>query len=534
MELYRVLLVDDEAEIRQGICRTVDWEAMGFDLCGEAANGQDALELAEQLRPDVLLTDIKMPYMDGLELCRQIRKMLPACKLVVFSGFSDFEFARTAMALDVSEYVLKPVTAAELRQVMERIHRQIDHERRMRSDMELLRRRYEESLPALRQLFITQVLDGRCTEEEIRTRAARYELVLPRASCWATALVQISGTEEQSRDEVLRLPVKALLEERFRMEGCQILVSLYDRWVAVLANFPSEKDVYPLLGELDRLISLCSSYLDLTVTVGVGLVCRNPAQLYRSTDSARAALSYRALVGEGRTIYIGDMEPDRTIPLTLGEDDQHRLMAAIKLGSREQVVKEVHGLMERIGKHRMSLSQCKLYFLELITCLLKLARDSKVDLETAFGAGFDGSVDIGDFGSLEEAEKWWIQRCLGLWRVLSKQRTDSAWRIVERARSYVQSHYADYELGVEVVSSHLHLSNAYFSTLFKRETGVSFTQYVTEIRMDRAARLLLESDDKTYQIAEQTGYLDPNYFSYVFKKHFGCTPSRYRAGGKLL
>ena len=125
-----------------------------------------------------------------------------------------------------------------------------------------------------------------------------------------------------------------------------------------------------------------------------------------------------------------------------------------------------------------------------------------------------------------------VDRCLNLRELLGRQRSDSAWRTVERAKHYIGQHYADSELSVESVCTHLHLSPAYFSTLFKREEGMSFIAYVTNVRMERAAHLLLESDDKTYLIAEKTGYTDPNYFSYVFKRRFGISPSKYRAGGE--
>ena len=129
MELYRVLLVDDEEDIRVGISRKMDWSGLGFELVGEAENGRDALELAESLQPDVVLTDIKMPFMDGLELCRILTERLPASKFVVFSGFDDFEYAKQAIQMNVSEYILKPINAPELTAVLERLHSQLDAER---------------------------------------------------------------------------------------------------------------------------------------------------------------------------------------------------------------------------------------------------------------------------------------------------------------------------------------------------------------------------------------------------------------------
>ena len=140
MERYRVLLVDDEEEIRAGISRKIDWDSLGFTLAGEADNGEEALELAELVRPDVVLTDIKMPFMDGLELCRRLKRILPAAKTVVFSGFDDFEYARQAVGMGVSEYIMKPINAQEMSGVLLRLKDQLDQQQAERRDMESLRR----------------------------------------------------------------------------------------------------------------------------------------------------------------------------------------------------------------------------------------------------------------------------------------------------------------------------------------------------------------------------------------------------------
>ena len=153
-----------------------------------------------------------------------------------------------------------------------------------------------------------------------------------------------------------------------------------------------------------------------------------------------------------------------------------------------------------------------------------------MELERVFGSGFTGAISITDFSSLDELERWLVKGGLKLRELLGQQRTDSTWKTVERAKDFISRNYADSDLSVETLCSHLHLSPTYFSTLFKRETGMSFTSYVTNVRMEQAARLLRETDDKTYLIAEQTGYTDPNYFSYVFKRHFGVSPSKFRAG----
>ena len=534
MEEYRVLLADDEEEIRTGISRKIDWTALGFSLVGEAANGEEALELAEQLRPDVVLTDIKMPFMDGLELCRRLRQSLPGAKLVVFSGFDDFEYARQAVGMGVSEYILKPINAVELSEVLTKLRRQLDSQRLERRDMETLRRRYEESLPILRELFYTRLLSGQLRPDQVQDRAARYEIELP-PGLWAAALVHADlpgDGEDGQRDELVLLSAQSFLEEHFALEGCSARVILYGDTAALLVQLSGPDRLYPLLEELERLSLLSQSYLGIPLTAGVGLPCQGPEELHRSVEGARSALDYRALMGGGRVIYIGDLEPQSAAELSFEEEDQRQLSAAIKLGTPEQVEQVVRGLMDRLKQAGLSLSKCHLFLLELVTCLIRLTRSGGVAVEAVFGANFTGSVSISDFSSLEELGRWLGERCLKLHELLGRQRSDSAWRMVENAKEYIAAHYADEHLSVEALCSHIHLSPTYFSTLFKREVGLSFTAYVTQVRMEEAVRLLRDTDEKTYRIAERTGYIDPNYFSYVFKKQFGLSPSKFRSGLK--
>ena len=240
---------------------------------------------------------------------------------------------------------------------------------------------------------------------------------------------------------------------------------------------------------------------------------------------------YKDLDKDG-VIYIGDLEPQSSAVLSFEEEDQRALSAAIKLGAPDQVERAVGTLMERLRQTGLSLSRYHLFLLEVVTCLVRLARSGGVAVEEVFGANFTGSVSLSDFSSPEELGRWLAERCLKLHELLGRQRTDSAWRLVEQAKEYIAGHYSDESLSVEALCSHIHLSPTYFSTLFKREVGMSFTAYVTQVRMDEAVRLLRDTDEKTYRIAERTGYSDPNYFSYVFKRRFGVSPSKYRMGLK--
>ena len=526
MELYRVLLVDDEEDIREGISRKMDWLGLGFSLVGEAANGQDALELAESLRPDVILTDIKMPFMDGLELCRILTDRLPAARFVVFSGFDAFEYAKQAIQMNVVEYILKPINADELSAVLRRLKDQLDRERAERRNVELLRSRYMENLPILRELFYANLLDGHIEPGTERERAARLDIDL-QGEEWAVGLAYIGSDR---RDALSTLSVQKLLEESLTADRCKL--SLYNDWVAVIVSLTESFTIYDLIRVLDRVCTLAASYLGLTLTVGVGAPCKELSGMARSAAEARTALEYRSMVGRGQVIYIGDLEPDGGQVLTFEEADERTLTAAVRLGSEQEVRDAAAALAGKIREANPSAGQYNLFLMELVTHLMKMTRRSGVGVEEVFGTGFSLPIQDSALPSLEELEDWCAERYLRLRTLIRRRQTDSAGQTVEAAKEYIRQHYAESDLSVEKLCAYLHLSSTYFSTLFKRETGTSFTAYVTTVRMEAAAEAIRGTEEKTYLIAQRCGYEDPNYFSYVFKRHFGVTPTKYRSEGK--
>ena len=526
MELDRVLLVDDEEDIREGISRKMDWLGLGFSLVGEAANGQDALELAESLRPDVILTDIKMPFMDGLELCRILTDRLPEARFVVFSGFDAFEYAKQAIQMNVVEYILKPINADELSAVLRRLKDQLDRERAERRNVELLRSRYTENLPVLRELFYANLLDGHIEPGTERERAARLDIDL-QGEEWAVGLAYIGSDR---RDALSTLSVQKLLEESLTADRCRL--TLYNDWVAVIVSLTESFTIYDLIRVLDRVCTLAASYLGLTLTVGVGAPCKELSGMARSATEARTALEYRSMVGRGQVIYIGDLEPDGGQVLTFEEADERTLTAAVRLGSEQEVRDAAAALAGKIREANPSAGQYNLFLMELVTHLMKMTRRSGVGVEEVFGTGFSLPIQDSALPSLEELEGWCAERYLRLWTLIRRRQTDSAGQTVETAKEYIRQHYAESDLSVEKLCAYLHLSSTYFSTLFKRETGTSFTAYVTTVRMEAAAEAIRGTEEKTYLIAQRCGYEDPNYFSYVFKRHFGVTPTKYRSEGK--
>ena len=221
MNLYRIMLVDDEEEVRKAIIRQMDWEQLGFTVVGDAENGEDALEKMEQSEPDVVITDIRMPYMDGLTLTARIREKYPSVKILIFSGYDDFEYAQRAIKLNVTEYILKPVNGQELAQILGRVKNSLDEEIEQRRNINSLRESYLRSLPILRELFLNDLVRG-ITNEAVALKIKEYGMNILDARKWLAAVIcveQMEQTETKElsmHQELIPISVRRLAEDYLR------------------------------------------------------------------------------------------------------------------------------------------------------------------------------------------------------------------------------------------------------------------------------------------------------------------------------
>ena len=293
--------------------------------------------------------------------------------------------------MNVVEYILKPINADELSDVLRRLKEQLDRERAERRNVERLRSRYTENLPILRELFYANLLDGRIEPGTERERAARLDIEL-QGEEWAVGLAYIGS--DSSRDALSTLSVQKLLEETLTADRCRL--SLYNDWVALVVSLTGDFTVYDLIRRLDRSCTLAASYLGLTLTVGVGAPCRELSDLARSAAEARTALEYRSMVGRGQVIYIGDLEPDGGPVLSFEEADERALTAAVKLGNDREIRDAAAALAEKIRRANPSAGQYSLFLMELVTHLVKMTRRSGVSVEEVFGADFSLPMHLPD------------------------------------------------------------------------------------------------------------------------------------------
>ncbi|MEG1987587.1 MAG: response regulator [Oscillibacter sp.] len=523
MSLYRIMLVDDEAEVRQGIAQKIDWNALGFEIVADAENGRDALEKAENLELDLVLTDIKMPFMDGLTFGAELAKRKPNVKLMIFSGFDEFEYAKEAIKLNVVEYILKPVNAEELTGILRRVKTTLDAELAQRWNIDQLTQAYQQSLPLMRDKFLHDLLRAPMDPGEVARQADRFALSVREGTYKIVAVCNVDVRADRPpaiAAELVSVSVRQTLDDALRGR-CKrdIFPSLSSVIVVTAWDSDPVEEIMRLLGDV---CDECSRMFNVSVTAGIGRPQERLEELYISYAEARAAVEYKVLTGTGKAIYIQDMERGGA-----GREDPRRdqkLLSAIKFGTREQIAAQVDQLLDAGGNAWSTQARLMAALGALIPIIQRYGLDEcEILRERSHWLGL-----LQEGTPWEDMRGWLLEVCLRMSGRLNQERVSTAKRLVEEAEAYLRDHYRESDLSVEQLCGHLHISQSYFYTIFKHETGMSCVQYLTDVRMEKAVELLRTTDDKTYLVAEAVGYDEANYFSYVFKKKFGVSPSQYR------
>ncbi len=528
MEKYSVLLVDDEEDVIQIIMKKMDWESMGFQIAGYAHNGVEALEMAEELQPDVVMTDIKMPYMDGLTLSRKLKELYRTVKIIIFSGFDEFEYAKEAIQIEVEEYILKPIDAGNLKEVFGRIREKIDREMDEKRNVDKLKKYYMESLPILQENFYTSLIDGRIPEGKVDKYLSNYQISLT-GPYYVVSILHVSTSDipQNMNPFLLGVSVKKLAEEHMEEEWkSRILMYLGD--ILVITQLEAQEQITEFTDFMDQFCRLAKHVCEATVTAGIGYVCDNLLDIRLSWQGARSAVSYRVIYGNARAINIAEIDPMKNGDERWEEQEIQKILKRIRMGSREELETEISHCIRRFVQNGTTMQKYQIFIMGLLTEIFRFCSNNQLDSTEFYGEKGETFERCMQMESPEKLEHWLLKICEKLQKTVQQERQASTKSFVSRAVEYVQEHYNDRNITVESVCRELGVSAAYFSTIFKKETGKTFISFLTDYRMEKAVELLMTTSDKTYIIAEKVGYADPNYFSYAFKKQYSMSPSKYR------
>lgn len=541
MNEIKVFLVEDEMVIRRGIKNSIDWEKEGYIFCGEASDGELAYPMIIKEKPDILITDIRMPFMDGLELCKLVKKELPNIKILILSGYDEFDYAKEAIRLGVTEYLLKPISSGKLLEalngVSESIRREKEDKDLVRKDMEEMRENTEHE----KQKFFEQMIAGNLSMADALETGKKYEMNLS-AGMYNLLLFRFTlGKENRKSGELLGEAEYAIEKLTERLEYVFEFQRGVEGW-AFLLMADNEEQMSERVKELSKdLEEIMKNYSTIAYFGGIGQPVARLRELEESFREAERALAARFTMELNRIISVEDIRMAQNVDTlddieitSFGEIEKTRTMLEkfLNNGAEDEIDEFVDVYINELPEENLKSVLMRQYII-MDAYIVMMSFCEKIE-------GIEGEMQaqseelknsMKTIQTLEEIKNYirmLLKKIIGVRDTISGRRYSD---IIEIAKDQIRKTYMSDEISLNTIAAEVGMSPSYFSSIFSKEMGKTFVEYLTEIRMDRAKELLMCSSMKTSEIGYEVGYKDPHYFSYIFKKTQNCTPKEFRARG---
>lgn len=542
MNEIKVFLVEDEMVIRRGIKNSIDWEKEGYIFCGEASDGELAYPMIIKEKPDILITDIRMPFMDGLELCKLVKKELPNIKILILSGYDEFDYAKEAIRLGVTEYLLKPISSGKLLEALNGVSESI---RREKEDKDLVRKYMEEmreNTEHEKQKFFEQMIAGNLSMADALETGKKYEMNLS-AGMYNLLLFRFTlGKENRKSGELLGEAEYAIEKLTERLEYVFEFQRGVEGW-AFLLMADNEEQMSERVKELSKdLEEIMKNYSTIAYFGGIGQPVARLRELEESFREAERALAARFTMELNRIISVEDIRMAQNVDTlddientSFGEIEKTRTMLEkfLNNGAEDEIDEFVDVYINELPEENLKSVLMRQYII-MDAYIVMMSFCEKIE-------GIEGEMQaqseelknsMKTIQTLEEIKNYirmLLKKIIGVRDTISGRRYSD---IIEIAKDQIRKTYMSDEISLNTIAAEVGMSPSYFSSIFSKEMGKTFVEYLTEIRMDRAKELLMCSSMKTSEIGYEVGYKDPHYFSYIFKKTQNCTPKEFRARGK--
>lgn len=533
--MIKVFLVEDEIIIREGIRYNIDWEKEGFEFAGEASDGELAYPLIQKTRPDILITDIKMPFMDGLELSRLVKQEMPNVKIIILSGYDEFEYAREGIDIGITDYLLKPVAAARLLEAVKKVGKMVRQEQEFQKTFEQER---QGSIQLARQKFFRKLVLGKNPASALLKEGRQIGMDMT-GGRYNILLLQIFDKEDAKTASEIQNRIVRGMEEISENAPEILMVELgIEGWVFILKGTEGRKIEEIQEEFIEELKSFLESYPEVEYFGGIGEAVDRLSELSRCFEEASHAFAYRYLKKRNQILFSSELkakpepeeEPDIE-SLEVRRLDRRVVERFLKTGLRSEVPHFVEEYFQSFGERSMESFLFRQYvimdtYFAAVALLEELGYEAKVLVDRCGGIQEMTSVFLSAESDREHLANI-LEAAIDLREAVSQKKYNV---LLEEAKNYIERHYVDEDISLNSTAASVNLSANHFSRIFSQETGQTFVEYLTFVRMERAKELLRTTSMKSAEIAYAVGYKDAHYFSYLFKKTQKCTPREFRHG----
>ena len=521
--MLKVFLVEDESVVREALRDNIPWQQYGYRFVGEAGDGEMALPLIRKTVPDVLITDIKMPFMDGLALSHMVKSEYPDMKIIIISGYDDFDYARQAISEGVDEYLLKPITRRSLQKALSEIREKIEAEQEQKNYVKKFQTEMQQYEQYALRSFFEKVFEGKLSAQELYEEAGKQGLDI---NASGYNLILLGVQEDESREELMRYFL--------RFPECTVF-----RWNMNTHGILLMGDADALQERtgthMDYIHKVCEQSQDEEWYVAAGTPVERFSQLSDCYRKVNHIYAYRYLMPEKHVLTEELMSSDAGRDnagsfggLDANKVDPEIIRGFLNNGQRTEVEEFVSSYMKGLGE-----AVASRLFRDYLLLNIQFTAQSFVEGIGSSQEQFLQTVGADRIHEMvsgpDTMENYVCALLTEALRIRDEKQQTQGKKVLQSALDYIEENYAQTTLNLNEVAQAIGMSPNYFSGMFSQEMEMTFVEYVTNKRMEQAKRLLRESDQSAAQIASAVGYKDAHYFSFVFKKTVGVSPREWRA-----
>lgn len=514
--MIKILIADDEALVRAGIKSLISWEKYGYEIIEEAQNGEEAYQKIVSLHPDILITDIKMPKMDGITLLRTLKENNISIASIILSCYDEFDLVREAMRYGAKDYLLKlSIDAPSLLAVLNEIKKSLKIFNAKSSSTAI-------DIQDLKDLFVQKLINKKFhSSTEIKNIIHNLKLnceLKDYRLIQFTLFTYNDNSAFDKEDEQTHILVNNILEQICKRQSCCELIYFQNHYLIIHKNSN--------LKNLQLQISTAmKEYLNATAYFGISSNLSDYTAFPQGIEESQCALECSIFYQNLYLTYFEEISKEH-VPSFSKEDDDF-LFSALLERNFSISFSICQKLIEQVTTAHYLKSECLFYFNEILSVYARVARKTECSIDFILENNhniFELLQAKANYSSCMELFKKFTKHFIS---IIEEKKTSTVRKEILQIENYVKQHYSE-EIDLNTISELLNMCPSHISNLFKKETGINFSSYLTKVRMDAAKQLLQNSDTLIYEIAESTGYSNSGYFGKVFKKFFGITPEEYK------
>lgn len=534
--MFKILIVDDEEIIRRGLKNIINWESLECVVCGEAGDGIEGINLIKELRPDIIIADINMPGIDGLKMIKETKSIIPDSKIIILTGYRDFAYIQEALKLGAFEYVLKPSKIEDLTAITKRAISEIKFKKEKEKEINDLKKHYEKRIPIIKQKMLYDIIFNiNVKNDEIINELKIYNIDI---NDFVILLIETNDdNNDDDSSQMYLFGVVNTFEEIFSEDLTVNCITINNKKTVFIVQPKNEKDIAEkeifmniICKKAENLQNLIKKCFGFTITIAISKIGTGPYDLSKKTKEAFECLDYKLYMDKNSVILYDNIEKMKTqSDPSLLKSHEKKLIQSIKSGNDKNVKNVIKELFEYTSAKIFDSEKVKNIYSNIIKTVykLKINNENKSDIVNAENMVdsvyemFDNCTEITEFNAAFE------EACVSVVSKVNNYNQKNVNQTLLKAIEYIKENY-NKSITLTDVAEHTYVSIYYLCRMFTKEIGKNFVDYLNEIRIEKAKEYLINNNYKTYEVAELVGIKDAHYFSKIFKKYTGTTPSEFK------